>query len=51
VLWLYGLIINEDSVANIVPVNTADNWLHLALAVAMIGLGLALGRQVYPTVR
>jgi hypothetical protein len=25
-----------------VPLNTADNWLHLALAVGMIALGVAL---------
>lgn len=44
VLWLYGLVIDHDSAANFVPVNTADNWLHLVLAVGMIGLGLALRR-------
>ncbi|HEX6360572.1 DUF4383 domain-containing protein [Actinophytocola sp.] len=42
VLWLYGLFIDQDSAANFVPVNGADNWLHLILAVAMIGLGVAL---------
>jgi hypothetical protein len=46
VLWIYGLLINQDSAANFVPVNTADNWLHLVLAVAMIGLGALLGRDV-----
>ena len=51
VLWLYGLIVAEDSAANFVPINTADNWLHLALAVGMIGLGLALGRQLRPAAR
>lgn len=45
-LWLYGLIIDHDSTANFVPVNTADNWLHLALAVAMVGLGLAAPKGV-----
>jgi hypothetical protein len=45
VLWLYGLVIDPHSSANFVPVNTADNWLHFALAVLMIGLGVALGRQ------
>ncbi|MBB5960080.1 preprotein translocase subunit Sss1 [Saccharothrix tamanrassetensis] len=45
VLWLYGLIIDFDSAANFVPLNTADNWLHLFLAVGMIGLGLALRRK------
>ncbi|AKS35465.1 DUF4383 domain-containing protein [Mycolicibacterium goodii] len=45
VLWLYGLVIDRASAANFVPLNTADNWLHFALAVLMIGLGVALGRQ------
>jgi hypothetical protein len=44
VLWLYGLLIGQDSAANFVPVNTADNWLHFILGVAMIGLGVALSR-------
>ena len=42
VLWLYGLLIDLDSAANFVPVNTADNWLHFGLAVVMIVLGLVL---------
>lgn len=41
-LWLYGLVIDHDSAANFVPVNGADNWLHLFLGVGMIALGLAL---------
>lgn len=41
-VWLYGLVIDEQSAANVLPVNTADNWLHLGLAVGMIGLGAAL---------
>lgn len=44
VLWIYGLLIGQDTAANFVPVNTADNWLHFILGVAMIGLGLALSR-------
>jgi len=44
VLWIYGLLIDENSAANFVPVNGADNWLHLVLAIAMIGLGVALRR-------
>jgi hypothetical protein len=43
-LFIYGLVIDHDSSANFVPVNDADNWLHLILAIAMIGLGVALGR-------
>ena len=44
-LLLYGLFIGHDSAANFVPLNTADNWLHAVLAVAMIGSGLALTRD------
>ena len=43
-LFIYGLVIDHDSSTNFVPVNDADNWLHLILAIAMIGLGLSLGR-------
>lgn len=43
-LGLYGLVIEHDSAANFMPVNTADNWLHLGLAVSMLALGLLLGR-------
>ncbi|MBD1538482.1 DUF4383 domain-containing protein [Arthrobacter sp. S1_S22] len=44
VLWIYGLLIGKDTAANFVPVNTADDWLHFVLGVAMIGLGVALSR-------
>ncbi|MGX1881543.1 DUF4383 domain-containing protein [Streptomyces sp. NPDC055287] len=44
-LWLYGLFIDHDSAANFVPVNTADNWLHFALGVGMIALGVLLSRH------
>ncbi|GAA3677206.1 hypothetical protein GCM10022267_75160 [Lentzea roselyniae] len=44
-LWLYGLLIDHESQANFVPLNNADNWLHLLLGLGMIGLGLALGRR------
>ncbi|MFH8494218.1 DUF4383 domain-containing protein [Streptomyces coeruleorubidus] len=45
VLWVYGLSVGHDSDANFVPFNTADDWLHFALGIAMIGLALALGRR------
>ena len=45
VLWIYGLIIDQTSAANFVPVNTADNWLHLGLGLGMIGLGVVLSRR------
>jgi arginine exporter protein ArgO len=45
VLWLYGLLIDHGSTANFVPVNNADNWLHLVLALGMIALGVLLTRD------
>lgn len=45
ILWLYGLLIGHDTPANFVPVNSADNWLHLALGIAMIALALLLSRN------
>jgi arginine exporter protein ArgO len=45
ILWIYGLVIGQDSGANFVPVNSADNWLHFLLAVAMIALALLLTRD------
>lgn len=51
VLWLYGLLIGHDTAANFVPVNTADNWLHFVLGVAMIGVGVALSRGATHTHR
>lgn len=43
-LWIYGLVIDKDGDANFVPLNTADDWLHLGLGVTMVGLGFALTR-------
>jgi hypothetical protein len=45
VLFLYGLLVGQESTANFVPVNMADDILHLVLGIAMIGLGLALSRR------
>jgi hypothetical protein len=45
VLWLYGLVIDHGSAANFVPLNNADNWLHLFLGLGMIALGLVLTRS------
>lgn len=42
-LFAYGLIVDRTSEANVVPLNEADNWLHLGLGVAMVALGLILG--------
>jgi hypothetical protein len=45
VLFVYGLIWHNNSGANWIPVNSADNVLHLALGVGMLLLGLALGKD------
>lgn len=45
VLWLYGLLIDKDSAANFIPVNSADDWLHLVLGIVMLGLGLLFSRE------
>ena len=45
VLWLYGLFVGHDTPANFVPVNNADNWLHLILGLAMVALALLLSRN------
>ncbi|MEV0587544.1 DUF4383 domain-containing protein [Nonomuraea sp. NPDC050310] len=49
VLWIYGLLVDPDSSANFVPLNAADNWLHLVLGLGMLALGLLLGRRAAVT--
>ena len=44
-LFVYGLVVDEGSKANFVPLNSADNWLHLLLGAGMIALGLLLTRD------
>lgn len=44
-LFLYGLVVDKDSQANFVPLNTADDWLHLVLGVGMIALGIVLAKR------
>lgn len=49
VLCVYGVFVHHDTSPNFVPLNEADNWLHLGLAVSMIGLGALLGRYAIHT--
>jgi hypothetical protein len=51
VLWIYGLVIDHESSANFVPLNTADNWLHFVLGIGMVALGFVLGREKVATGR
>jgi 4-hydroxybenzoate polyprenyltransferase len=48
-LWLYGLLVDQDSAANIVPVDNADNWLHLFLAAGLLALAFLVGTPRRPT--
>ena len=41
VLWLLGILGGADWI----PSNSADDWLHLVLGIAMIGLGVVLTRD------
>ena len=36
---------SDQSSANFVPVNNADDWLHLVLGLGMIALGVVLSRR------
>lgn len=45
VLWVYGLVVGQESPANFVPLNGADDWLHLVLGVGMLALGFLLTRN------
>ena len=46
VLFVYGAIFHGDSGGNFVPVNWADNILHLALGAGMIAMGYALSKEM-----
>ena len=45
-LWLYGFAIDRETAANFVPVNDADNFLHLFLGFGMLALGLLVSNDV-----
>jgi hypothetical protein len=46
VLTLYGAVIDKTSDANFVPLDRADDWLHLGLGVGMVLLGVAAGARL-----
>jgi Domain of unknown function (DUF4383) len=45
VLWIYGLVVDKESTANFVPLDSADDWLHFVLGAVMVAAGLVLGRS------
>ncbi|MGI9120651.1 MAG: DUF4383 domain-containing protein [Acidimicrobiales bacterium] len=40
VVLVYGLVVDRASSLNFLPINTADNWLHLGLSTGMVLLGV-----------
>jgi len=42
-LALYGVLVPAGSVLNVIPLNPADDVLHVVLGVVILGLGLVLG--------
>ena len=48
VLFVYGLLFSGRTAANFVPVNGADNILHLVLGIGMIGLGMIGHKALAP---
>jgi hypothetical protein len=45
VLWLYGLVIDQNGSSNLLAVNRADNWWHLVLCLGLIATGVVMGRR------
>jgi hypothetical protein len=48
VLFVYGLLIDSGSDANFVPINGADNVLHLLLAIGLLGGWFVSARERGP---
>jgi hypothetical protein len=46
VLTVYGIVIDKESSANFVPVNSADNWLHIVLALGMAAAGFVVKKRL-----
>lgn len=44
----YGWVVDHDHDANFVPLDRADNWLHLGAGAGMVALGLLLSRTGAP---
>ena len=48
VLFVYGLFVGNTDDANFVPINNADDWLHIVLAAGLLGsYFVARGRSDY----
>jgi hypothetical protein len=49
--WIYGLATADESAANWMPANGPGDWLHLALGLSMLALGLLLSDRFGTTGR
>ena len=50
VLFVYGLFVGNNADANFVPINNADDFLHLILGIALLG-GWFLSKEADTTAR
>ncbi len=48
-VWIYRAGSEHSGIAEVFPLNRADNWLHFALGVVMLVLALTLAAQHDPT--
>jgi hypothetical protein len=48
-VWIYRTFSGHSGIADVFPLNRADNWLHFALGVVMLVLALTLAAQHDPT--
>ena len=47
VLTVYGIVVDQASAENFVPVNSADNWLHLVLTIGMAALAWVVNQRLH----
>ncbi|WP_037348167.1 DUF4383 domain-containing protein [Sciscionella sediminilitoris] len=48
-LYCYGLLAGHGADANLLALNGADNWLHLAIAVVLLATAFLAGQNRHPT--
>jgi hypothetical protein len=48
-IWIYRTASGHSEIADVFPLNRADNWLHFGLGVVMLLLALTLAAQHDPT--
>jgi hypothetical protein len=47
VITVYGIVVDKASGENFIPVNSADNWLHLVLTLGLAGLGWVVQQRLH----